>query len=82
MCLMDSEREKELQRITENLVAENFTGPTQLASHCLGQMGCKLFTQLQVQKLFTPHTKQVYKVCHSFKKCKSSRQADGLYMLI
>lgn len=61
MPLIDSEREKELQRITENLVAENITGLTQAASHRPGQMGCKVFTQLQVQKLFTPHTKQVYK---------------------
>lgn len=48
----------ELQRITENLVAENITGLIQAAAHCPGQMGCKVFTQLQVQKLFTPRTKQ------------------------
>ena len=54
MFLIDSEREKELQRITQNLVAENITGLTQAAFLCPGQMGCKVFTQLQVQKLFTP----------------------------
>lgn len=44
--------------MTENLVAENITGLIQAAAHCPGQMGCKVFTQLQVQKLFTPRTKQ------------------------
>ena len=44
----------ELQRIKQNLVAENITGLIQAAAHCPGQMGCKVFTQLQVQKLFTP----------------------------
>lgn len=41
MFLIDSEREKELQRMTENLVAENITGCTQAASLHSGQMGCK-----------------------------------------
>lgn len=62
MFLIGSEREKELQTITENLVAQNITGLAQAASCCPRQMGCKVFTQLQVQKLFTPHSKQVYKV--------------------
>lgn len=61
MFLIDGEREKELQRITDNLVAENITGCTQAASQQPDQMGCKMFTQLQVLKLFIPFVKQVYK---------------------
>lgn len=54
MSLMDSEREKELRMIRENLVAQNIAG---LYKSHLGQMGCKEFaaTSLGVIYSLTPN---------------------------
>lgn len=60
LFLIDCERVKELQRITENLVAENITGLKQPYSNNPGQMGCKVFTLLEV--VFSHHKQQVFQL--------------------